>query len=181
VNDESDDKSEDDERSPEDPDGLRNSAAGDVHGIGSMHPAEHDNGVAAHGDVLAEMRAAEEIDHVMTDGGIIFRADAAEEHDYIVPRLMLDAHVSEEDDHVVVDVALGVDTAEKADCVVDRVALGDVDVAPELHDVFVGARGNGSENERRDKQQGREQTLGYELSHVDPHAKLYARPGRLVP
>ena len=158
MDDEGHDQTENDQWSPEDPDGLRNTAAGDVDGICRMHPAEHHNGIAADRDVLAETRGAEEIHHVMADGGVIFRADAAEEDDNIVLRLMLDANVSEENNHIVIDIALGVDTAEKADRVVDGVAFGDIDVAAELHDVFVGTRRRGSDEERRSKKQDREQT-----------------------
>ena len=177
VDDEGDDEAEDDERCPEDPDWLSDSAAGNVDGVGCAHSAEHDDCVSADRDVLSEVRGAEEVDQVVTDDGITVGADTAEEDNYVVLRLVRNVHVAEEDHYIVVDVTLGVDAAEEADSVMNTVPFGDVDVAAELYVVLFGTSGSRDEQDCRGEQDGREQTLGDTLSHGDPHAELYARAG----
>jgi hypothetical protein len=181
MNDQCDDEAENNQRSPEDPDGLRDTIAGDIDRICCVHPAEHHDGVAAHGHVLPKVRCAEKVDQVVSDGRIVLCAYAAEEDNNVVLRLVRDMYVAKEHHHVVIDVALGVDAAEKADSIVNTMPLGHVDVAAKLHGVLFGARRAGGQQERRSKQQDREQPPGHTLSHVDPHAKLYAESRGLVP
>lgn len=177
MDDERDDETQDDERRPEDPNGLSDAAARDVYGVGCLESAKHGDCISANRDVLAQMRGAEEVDHIVADGGIVVSADAAEEDNDVVLRLVRDVHVSEEDDNIVIDVSLGIHAAEEADCVVNGLAFADDDVAAELYGIFFGAGRGCDEHESRREQDCREQAL----SHVDPHAELYAEEGDLVP
>src|SRR6185503_13556262 len=61
VDNESDDETEDEKRRPEDPDWLSDTVAGNADGVGRAHSAEHDDGIAADRDVLAQVGAAEEV------------------------------------------------------------------------------------------------------------------------
>jgi len=161
VNDQGDDQAENDQRRPEDPDGLRHTATGDTDGVGRAHSAKHDNGVAAHGDVLSQMGGTEEVDEVVANDGIVVRTDRAEEHDDIMVRLVRDMHIAEEDDYVMVDVTLGVHAAEEADGIVERVTFRDVDVAAKLHGVLFGSRRGGSQQQCRGEQERGEPTMSH--------------------
>jgi hypothetical protein len=119
----------------------------------------------------------EEVHDVVADCSIVFGAYGAKEDDNIVLGLVGDVYVAEEDHYVMIDVALGVDAAEEADRVVHRVAFGDHDIAAELNRVFVGMRGTGRNQKRREHKQGRKQAL----SHGGPHPEFYARARQTVP
>ena len=142
VHDERDDETENDQRRPEDPDGLRDAASCNVDCIGCVQASEHFDDVSAYSDVFTEMGGAEEVDEVVADGCVVICPDTAEEDDHIVVGVVRDVHVAEEDHDVVIDVSFGIDATEEADGVVDGLTFGDNDVAAELNRVLAGVGGD---------------------------------------